>query len=340
MALIEASRLSKTYAVLEGRRGFWGAFQSLFARDYRNVEAVKDISFSVNQGEVVGFIGPNGAGKSTTIKMLTGILVPTSGYVRVGGDEPYRNRREYARRMAAVFGQRTKLWWDLPCMESFELHKRMYDIPHDQYEKNLKQFFHLLGIDEYWRTPVRQLSLGQRMRAELALSFLHDPEVVYLDEPTIGLDAVAKERIRNFLLDINRQRGVTLLITSHDMADIEKLCPRVLIIDRGRLVYDGTIARIREEFGHERALQVEFGRDYLLPELPQVSVTKDEGLRKELRFSIRDIHTGDLINKLCSHYEVRDISVREPEIESIIRNIYEYGIEIDDQEDPGRTLSR
>lgn len=327
MAQIEANKLSKTYAVLQGRRGFWGAVKSLFSANYKYIEAVKDVTFSVDQGEIVGFIGPNGAGKSTTIKMLTGILVPTSGSVRVGGLEPYRNRRECARRMAAVFGQRTKLWWDLPCMESFELHKRMYDIPEDQYEGNLKQFFQILGIDEFWRTPVRQLSLGQRMRAELALSFLHDPEVVYLDEPTIGLDAVAKERIREFLLEINRRRGVTLLITSHDMADIEKLCPRVMIIDHGSLVYDGTLAKIREDFGHERILVVEFGREYRLPELPHVRVVKEEPLRKELRFSIRDIHTGELINTLCSQFEVRDISVREPEIESIIRNIYEHGID-------------
>jgi len=270
--MIEVTNLSKTFRVLEGKKGLVGAVKNLFSRDYRYVEAVKDISFTVQQGEMLGLIGPNGAGKSTTIKILAGILVPTSGKALVNGIEPYRFRQQNAMKVSVVFGQRTKLWWDLPCYESFELHRVMYRIPEKVYKKNLDEFMEFLELGEFWNRPVRQLSLGQRMRAEIAVSLLHNPEVIYLDEPTIGMDAVAKERIRQFLLNTNKARNITLIITSHDMADIEKLCSRVIIIDHGQIVYEGDFDEIRHRYGRERTMVVEFGEEYPVIEMQNGNV--------------------------------------------------------------------
>jgi len=323
--MIEVTNLSKTFRVLEGKKGLVGAVKNLFSRDYRYVEAVKDISFTVQQGEMLGLIGPNGAGKSTTIKILAGILVPTSGKALVNGIEPYRFRQQNAMKVSVVFGQRTKLWWDLPCYESFELHRVMYRIPEKVYKQNLDEFMEFLELGEFWNRPVRQLSLGQRMRAEIAVSLLHNPEVIYLDEPTIGMDAVAKERIRQFLLNTNKARNITLIITSHDMADIEKLCSRVIIIDHGQIVYEGDFDEIRHRYGRERTMVVEFGEEYPEIELPYGTVIKDEGLKKSIRF-LREQGTAiDLITALGKHYVIRDVSIQEAEIESIIREIYEVG---------------
>ena len=323
--MIEVTNLSKTFRVLEGKKGLVGAVKNLFSRDYRYVEAVKDISFTVQQGEMLGLIGPNGAGKSTTIKILAGILVPTSGKALVNGIEPYRFRQQNAMKVSVVFGQRTKLWWDLPCYESFELHRVMYRIPEKVYKQNLDEFMEFLELGEFWNRPVRQLSLGQRMRAEIAVSLLHNPEVIYLDEPTIGMDAVAKERIRQFLLNTNKARNITLIITSHDMADIEKLCSRVIIIDHGQIVYEGDFDEIRHRYGRERTMVVEFGEEYPVIELPYGTVIKDEGLKKSIRF-LREQGTAiDLITALGKHYLIRDVSIQEAEIESIIREIYEVG---------------
>ncbi|MGB4245029.1 MAG: ATP-binding cassette domain-containing protein [Limnochordia bacterium] len=323
--MIEVVNLSKTFRVLEGKTGFVGAVKNLFSRDYRYVDAVRDISFTVKQGEMLGLIGPNGAGKSTTIKMLSGILMPTSGKALVNGIEPYKNRQENAMKVSVVFGQRTKLWWDLPCYESFELHRVMYRIPEKIYKQNLDEFMEFLELEEFWSRPVRQLSLGQRMRAEISVSLIHNPEVIYLDEPTIGMDAVAKERIRQFLINTNKSRNVTLIITSHDMADIEKLCSRVIIIDHGQIVYEGDFDEIRHRYGRERTMVVEFGEEYPEIELPYGTIIKDEGLKKSIRF-LREQGTAiDLITALGKHYVIRDVSIQEAEIESIIREIYEVG---------------
>lgn len=324
--MIEVVNLSKVYRILEGKSGFKGAIANLFSQDYRYIEAVKDISFHVGKGEMLGLIGPNGAGKSTTIKMLTGILVPTSGKVLVDGIEPYKNRQENAKKVSVVFGQRTKLWWDLPCMESFELHRVMYQIPDKTYKENLDEFMDFLELADFWKRPVRQLSLGQRMRAEIAVSLLHNPEVIYLDEPTIGMDAVAKERIRQFIANINKTRNTTLVITSHDLADIEKLCSRVIIIDQGSIIYQGSFNEIRQKYGKERTLIVEFGHEYNDIELPYGRVVKNEGLKKSIVFLKEQGTAIDLITTLGKRYEIRDVSVQEAEIESIIREIYEHGM--------------
>ena len=237
--MIEVERLTKSFTVGGGFR----------RRDRRVVEAVKVISFRVDRGELLGYLGPNGAGKSTTIKMLTGILVPSGGRVSVAGLDPSRKRIELAKRIGAMFGQRIQLWWDLPLLESFELLRHIYRVPADRYRANLSRFREVLELDPFLQTPVRQLSLGQRIRGELTAAMLHGPELLFLDEPTIGLDVVAKQRVRDFLVEINRDDGVTVLLTTHDLGDIERLCSRLLVIDHGSLIWDGGIHELKERYG-------------------------------------------------------------------------------------------
>jgi ABC-2 type transport system ATP-binding protein len=326
--LIEADRLEKTFRV-PVRKG--GALRTLVSRETRDVRAVDTISFTIAPGEMVGYVGPNGAGKSTTIKMLTGILVPSGGTVRVAGLDPTRQRRQLAARIGVVFGQRTQLWWDLPLIDSLELLRHVYRIPAARFTTNLDAFRDILGLDEFLQTPVRQLSLGQRMRGDLAAALLHDPEILYLDEPTIGLDVVAKGRIREFLQEINRTRAVTVLLTTHDMADIAYLCDRMMIIDHGHLLYDGSVAAIRDRFGTERTLVVDLETDVAGPlvDLPAAEVRAD-GLRRWLRFRRVEVTAADLIAAVSARYRIRDLTIEEPEIEDIVRRIYEEGINTDD----------
>src|SRR6266487_4683206 len=253
-AMIEGESLSKTFRVARKRPGLLGGLRSVVDPNVRVLTAVHELSIYIERGEMIGLVGPNGAGKSTTIKMLTGILMPTGGRVRVAGLDPMRQRRELASRIGVVFGQRSQLWWDLPLIDSLRLLRHLYRVPEKRHSDNLTRLRNMLDLDEFLDTPVRQLSLGQRMRGDLAAALLHDPELLYLDEPTIGLDVVAKARIREFLLSINAEYGTTILLTTHDMDDVETLCPRMLIVDHGRKLYDGTIASIRERFGGERML--------------------------------------------------------------------------------------
>lgn len=328
MALIDVSGLEKTFRIARHHRGALGAFRNLVTREYREVRAVDGISFAIQRGEMVACIGPNGAGKSTTIKMLTGILVPSGGRVEVCGMVPHRRRKDVARRIGVVFGQRTQLWWDLPLIESLDLLSYVYRVPSDRFRQNLSEFRELLDLDPFLNTPVRQLSLGQRMRGDLAAALLHEPEIVYLDEPTIGLDVVAKHRIRDFLRRINRERGVTVLLTTHDVADIEQLCSRLLIIDHGKLLYDDSLEQIRDRFGAERTLVVELaeGEDGQPLTATQAEEIRADGPRRWLRFSRADTTAADLIASVASRYRIRDISIEEPEIESIIRRFYEEGM--------------
>src|SRR5215470_6842216 len=252
--IIRVEGLNKTFCVSKRRKGLLGGLRSVVDPEVRVVHAVQDLSLNVERGEMIGLVGPNGAGKSTTIKMLTGILVPSSGTMRVAGFDPVQQRRELASRIGVVFGQRSQLWWDLPLIDSLRLLRHLYRVPEARHNANLASLRALLELDEFIDTPVRQLSLGQRMRGDLAAALLHDPEILYLDEPTIGLDVVAKARIREFLLAINAERSVTILLTTHDMDDVEALCPRMLIVDHGRKLYDGAVEAIRERFGGERTL--------------------------------------------------------------------------------------
>ncbi|HXI16445.1 MAG TPA: ATP-binding cassette domain-containing protein [Chloroflexota bacterium] len=329
--VIRVQDLHKTFRVALHHRGALGAVRNLVERRFKEVRAVDGIGFAIQRGEMVGCLGPNGAGKSTTIKMLTGILTPSVGDVEVLGLSPQRKRKEVAARIGVVFGQRTQLWWDLPLIESLDLLRYVYRVPAERYRRNLDTFRALLDLDSFLNTPVRQLSLGQRMRGDLAASLLHDPEILYLDEPTIGLDVVAKHRMRDFLREINRERGVTVLLTTHDMADVEQLCSRLLIVDRGRLLYDGSLREIRDRLGTERTLVVDLtsgeGLDGSL-NVPNAREVRADGPRRWLRFDRKDTTASDLIAAVASRYRLQVLTIEEPEIEEIVRRIYEKGLDL------------
>ncbi|MEV7021079.1 ATP-binding cassette domain-containing protein [Kitasatospora sp. NPDC093558] len=313
MALIELEDVRRTFTV-RARTG-------RFSRVKREVRAVDGLGFTVEAGECVGYIGPNGAGKSTTIKMLTGILVPSSGRLRVAGVDPARERVALARRIGVVFGQRTTLWWDLPLRDSFELARRIYRIPDPRYRENLARCVELLDLAGLLDTPVRQLSLGQRMRGDLAAALLHDPQVLYLDEPTIGLDVVSKSKVREFLREVNRERGTTVLLTTHDLTDIEQLCDRVMVIDHGRVVYDGGLAGLHEAGESERTLVVDLAEAHPPIEVPGTRVVKVEGPRQWLAFPAKE-SAAPLVAAVAARYPLVDLSVREPAIEDVIARMY------------------
>lgn len=321
--MIEVRNLSKTFKVYHHRKGFWGTFANLFSRKHRIVQAVDNVSFTVARGEIVGYLGPNGAGKSTTIKMLTGILVPSSGSVTVNGYIPHRQRKQNAKRIGVVFGQRSHLWFDLPVQESFELLRRIYRIPLAQYQRNVAMFDELLELGAFFQTPVRQLSLGQRMRADIGAALLHNPDVLFLDEPTIGLDVVAKSRIRQFIHQINAERQVTVVLTTHDLDDVEKLCNRVILIDDARLLFDGELATLRRMLSNERLLSVDYAEDYPDVRVPHAQITHREGTRVQYRFSPEEIHTAELVGTLLQKFRIVDIAIQQPDIEELIKTVYE-----------------
>jgi ABC-2 type transport system ATP-binding protein len=321
--IITVSNLQKHFKVYKHRRGLGGALRNLVSRQYRLVRAVDGISFEVQPGELVGYIGPNGAGKSTTIKMLTGLLVPSGGTLQVNGRLPWRERQAHVARIGAVFGQRTTLWWDLPVIESLDLLQYIYRMPNERFRQNLAEFRALLELDPFLYTPVRSLSLGQRMRADLCAALLHDPMLLFLDEPTIGLDVVAKERIRQFILHVNRERGTTVILTTHDLSDVEKLCERVMIIDRGRLLFDGELATLRDRFGGKRELVVDYAEEYEDIAVEGAAVIEQDGQRVIYQFERGTGNASELIGRLSARYRIRDLAVREPEIEATVRRIYE-----------------
>ncbi|MFI1941686.1 ATP-binding cassette domain-containing protein [Streptomyces purpureus] len=311
---IEVDAVEKVFSVR--RRG-----ASRLRREKHEVRAVDGISFRVARGEMVGYIGPNGAGKSTTIKMLTGILTPSGGRLRVAGIDPARERTRLAYRIGVVFGQRTTLWWDLPLRDSYRLVHRMYRIPDARYRENLARCVELLDLGELLDVPVRQLSLGQRMRGDIAAALLHDPDVLYLDEPTIGLDVVSKAKVREFLRDLNAERGTTVLLTTHDLTDIEQLCKRVMVIDHGRLMYDGELAGLHEVGRSERTLVVDLERAAAPIELEGVRVVKVEGPRQWLAFPASR-SAAPIVTAVAAAYPLVDLSVREPDIEAVIAKMY------------------
>jgi ABC-2 type transport system ATP-binding protein len=313
MSLIDVHDLGRTFVVRK-RAG-------RFRRTRSEVNAVRDLTFGIEGGEMVGYIGPNGAGKSTTIKMLTGILVPTSGRLLVAGLEPSRQRTELARRIGVVFGQRTTLWWDLPLRDSFELLQKIYRVDPVRHRRNLQEYVELLDLGDLLDTPVRQLSLGQRMRGDITAALLHDPEILYLDEPTIGLDVVSKGRLRDFLRTLNAERGTTLMLTTHDLQDIEALCDRVIVIDHGTAVFDGPLPDLHRRGGSHRTLVVD-----LVDEVAPISVAgaetrKVEGPRQWLSFPAGE-SAAPIVSAVASAYDVADLSIQEPDIEDVIREIY------------------
>jgi ABC-2 type transport system ATP-binding protein len=321
--VIRTESLTKVFRVVRKNPGLAGAVKSLFLPKYEHKVAVDGISFGVEAGEVIGYIGVNGAGKSTTIKMLTGILLPTSGSVNVLGRDPYRDRVANARAIGVVFGQRTQLWWDLAFIESLNLVARIYEVPPARYRQLLDQFADTLELKELFHVPIRNMSLGQKMRAELAATLIHEPQVVYLDEPTIGLDLIVKERIRNFIKEQNRTRNTTVVLTTHDLGDIEELCSRVIIIDAGKLIYDGPISRIKARFGKYREITFEVKPPARRVDLPAGSeMTALEPGRLTVRFDRSLTTASQVAAALMNQVEVNDFSLAEPDLASVIKQIY------------------
>ena len=324
--LIEVKGISKSFKIKRKNKGLKEKLKNILKPSYINKQAVKDISFSIKKGEMVGFIGKNGAGKSTTIKMLSGILYPDSGEIKVAGYIPYKQRRQYVANIGVVFGQKTQLSWDLPLMDSFELLKEIYRIPTALYKENLEKFINLLDMKDFLYQPVRQLSLGQRMKGDIVAALLHSPKIVFFDEPTIGLDVVAKENIRQFIKYLNKTKGITMIFTTHDMQDIEKVCNRLIIIDKGEKVYDGSVNEIKNNYVSLRSIEVEFSNRVNIEPINDVSIKDQEGTngcRKLFSFDSAKVKINELMTDILTKYDVKDISIIEPEIDDIIRDIYE-----------------
>jgi ABC-2 type transport system ATP-binding protein len=327
---VEAIELVKQFRTFQRREGLWGAVQDLFAREYNTLRAVDSVSFTIEPGEMVGYIGPNGAGKSTSVKMLTGILVPTSGKVIANGFEPYRQRLAFTRTVGVVFGQRTQLWWDIAVIESFRLLKEIYEVSDADYRARMARFDEILELKRYLRQPVRKLSLGERMRCDMAAALLHNPPLLYLDEPTIGLDLLAKENIRQFLKEINREFNTTYLLTTHDLSDIEELCRRLMIIDHGRILFDGPLHDLKRMLWRQGHIRFELKSSEQGPALealtmPNVRLDKVDDLTYRASFDREDYTSGDVIRRIVAAVDVRDIFIEEESIEEIVRRIYTGG---------------
>lgn len=324
MFVVQASGLTKEFRKYKSRPGLAGALRDLVDRQYGTFRAVDQIDLTVPRGEIVGYIGANGAGKSTTIKMLTGILEPTSGKLQVNGFDPHRQREQFVRTIGVVFGQRSQLWWDIAVQESFRLLQRIYRVSEERYRQHfLGEVMPVLGIEELMATPVRKLSLGQRMRCELAAALLHQPSMLFLDEPTIGLDVSVKLRMREFLKEINRRHGTTILLTTHDLSDIEALCRRVVMLDRGRIVYDGTLTDLRQRWAGQRTVRVVFAEA-----VDPAGIGREHTRENAATFRITladDENLSELLTRLLALGPVRDITVLEASMEEIVRNMYEKG---------------
>ena len=300
-------------------------FEYLFRRKYKRIEAVKDISFEIGAGETVGLVGPNGAGKSTTIKMLTGVLTPGSGEIAVLGRDPFKARKENARQIGVLFGQRSQLWWDLPPEDTYQVLKRVYKIPEAVYRENLKKYAAILGAEEFLKQPVRQLSLGQRMRAEILAILLHNPRILFMDEPTIGLDVAIKKQIRNLLRTINRETGATILLTSHDMKDIDAVCDRMIVIDQGRLAVDDTVENVKKKYGTKETVEIEVeGEPDIADKLsfPPQADCVTEGNLIRCSYDLRDLNAAAIIQEVVKKYRIVDVKVREADIDDVIEKIY------------------
>ncbi|NJN17893.1 MAG: ABC transporter ATP-binding protein [Oscillochloris sp.] len=324
MPAISIDHVSKSYRISRKDPGLRGALKALVRPQFQEKRAVEDLSFNIDAGEIVGYIGVNGAGKSTTIKLLTGILMPDSGQIRVLGRDPHHERVANARAIGVVFGQRTQMWWDLALIESLNLIAKIYEIEPQRYRQLLDQFSTELELGELLHVPVRGMSLGQKMRAELAATLIHEPQVVYLDEPTIGLDLLVKERIRAFIKRQNHEFGTTVMLTTHDLGDIEELCARVIIIDQGRLIYDGPISAIKARFGRYR--EISFETSGAIPAdiqlLPGVEVLSREERRLSLRFDRNLASASQVASSLMAQVEVADFSISEPDLASVVKQIY------------------
>lgn len=331
MYAIDVRNLRKNFKVQKNREGLKGALRDLFNREYTEVEAVKNISFQIPQGEICGYIGENGAGKSTTIKMLTGILVPTSGEIRVNGFVPHKERESFVRGIGVVFGQRSQLWWDIGVIESFQLLRKVYRVPEADFRERLDELTERLQLGDLLNRPVRKLSLGQRMRCELAASLLHNPQILFLDEPTIGLDIVVKTEIRDFLKSINRRYGTTILLTTHDLQDIEALCSRVIMLDDGRIIYDGGLEELKERWGQGKEVVLRFAEEVAQERLEQLTAglgvvwTVDNRLTASVFIPFGKANVSEVLARLVGAIEIQDIKIVETNTDDIVREIYKSG---------------
>ncbi len=326
--MIKVCNLTKEFKTNKKYPGFKGAIKSLFSTEYTVTSAVDNMNFEIEEGEVVGYIGSNGAGKSTTIKMMTGILTPTSGKVEVNGIIPYENRTENAMNIGVVFGQRTQLWWDLPLSETFSLLRDIYSVSPEDFKERMKFFNEVLEIDEFMLRPVRTLSLGQRMRADLAASLIHNPKILYLDEPTIGLDVVVKEKVRNAIKQINKKYNTTVILTTHDLEDIEELCDRIIIIDKGVKIYDGSLSEIKEKYGYMTNVSILIKKNELEDKININSYfnldnndlnLSDEDGKINITFNKNKISQMEIIQYFMENYILQDFSVKETSIDDIIK---------------------
>lgn len=321
MPVVEVSRLRKFYSVHKKEPGLRGSFKSIFKRKYEEVKAVDDISFSIKEGELVGFIGPNGAGKTTTLKCLSGLLYPTSGFVSVLGYLPWERKPEFQKQFALVMGQKNQLWWNLPPMETFLLNKEIYEIPNGQFKDTLDELVEILEVEDILKTQVRKLSLGQRMKCELVAALLHSPKVLFLDEPTIGLDVVMQKKIRDFIKEYNRRYRSTIILTSHYMGDVKELCKRVMIIDKGKLVFDGELDEIVKKYARDKIISVILTRQINPTQLEKVGQVK-EFFYPKVGFLVKREKVSQIAAKALRELPVADLNIEEPPIEDIIRDLF------------------
>jgi ABC-2 type transport system ATP-binding protein len=327
--MIEVNNLSKEFKINKKYEGLGGTFKSFFSREYTIKKAVDKLSFHVKKGEMLGYIGLNGAGKSTTIKMLSGLLVPTSGECKVNGIVPYKERKTYTKNIGVVFGNRSQLWWDLPVSESFSVLKKIYEIPEKEFYKRMEYLKEVLDLNEFYLMPVRNLSLGQKMRADLAAAILHNPEVLFLDEPTIGLDIFVKEKIRQAIKQINKEINTTILLTTHDLDDIEKICNKIIVIDQGRKIFDGNLDELKKRYGKTRTVYVDLYDEIgncsefkLNMDNEYITTSKDETGKVKISFDKDHVNLLDLMQHVGSQNNVRDFTVLEPQLEEIVKMIY------------------
>ena len=323
MDIIQVNALSKEYKVTRRDSGIKNALKSFVKRDYRIVKAVDNVSFSIKEGEIVGYIGPNGAGKSTTIKMLSGILKPDKGTINIMGMDPTVDRIKYVKEIGVVFGQKSQLWWDIPAEDSFDLLKDIYKIPDDEYEKNKKELIEILHLEEIVKSPVRQLSLGERMKCELVASLLHNPKILFLDEPTIGLDAVSKVIVRDFIKKINKKKKITIILTTHDMADIESLTDRLIMIGHGKKLYDGSVRDIKKKYSNEKIVEIIYeGKIKNKPISTDVDIVEDTDGLMRIKIDTRKTRVSDIVYEYSKVSEIKDINVIETGIDEIIYKLY------------------
>ncbi|MBE5779488.1 MAG: ATP-binding cassette domain-containing protein [Clostridiales bacterium] len=319
--MIELNKITKTFRVAKRNAGLKESVKALFRKEYEEIRALSEVSFTIGEGEMVGYIGPNGAGKSSTIKIMSGVLTPDAGQCIINGRCPWKERKAHVKEIGVVFGQRSQLWWDAPVLDSFELIRDIYSVTPETYQKNLKRLTEMLDIGEIRKTPVRQLSLGQRMRCEIAASLLHDPKILFLDEPTIGLDAVSKIAVRDFIKSINREKGTTVILTTHDMQDIEALTDRILLIGKGKILLDGSLEELKGKYSGNKLITVEYAGN--LPALPEnVAALKNLDGHAELMADMSKMPVSGLISLLSEAVEVKDISVTGESIDEMVVRLY------------------